>query len=76
MMGAVAAGAANGGYDDIADAAARMAGVREDAYTPSAEAHAVYDALYREYVALHDFFGRGGSDVMKRLRAIRGRAHE
>lgn len=76
MMGAVAAGADNGGYDGIADAAAHMAGVREGAYTPNAAAHSVYDELYREYAALHDFFGRGGSDVMKRLKVIRGRAHE
>ena len=75
MMGAVAAGAESGGYDDIADAAAHMAGVREGAYRPDTAAHAVYDALYREYVALHDLFGRGGSDVMKRLKEIRGRAH-
>ena len=30
--------------------------------------------LYREYLALHDYFGRGGNDVMKRLRAIRDEA--
>ena len=30
-----------------------------------------YETLYREYGALHDYFGRGGSDVMKRLKAIR-----
>ena len=53
-----------------------VAGVREGAYRPDTAAHAVYDALYREYVALHDLFGRGGSDVMKRLKEIRGRAHE
>ncbi len=76
MMGAVAAGAENGGCDNIADAAAHMAGLREGAYTPNAGAHAVYDELYREYIALHDYFGRGGSDVMKRLKAIRGRVHE
>jgi len=28
----------------------------------------LYDALYAEYVALHDYFGRGGNDVMKRLK--------
>ena len=30
-----------------------------------------YDALYAEYRGLHDHFGRGGDDVMKRLKAIR-----
>ncbi len=35
---------------------------------------AVYDALYREYVRLHDYFGRGENDVMKTLRGLRARA--
>jgi len=30
-----------------------------------------YDALYADWLALHDHFGRGGTDVMRRLR--RGR---
>ena len=29
---------------------------------------AIYDVLYREYVRLHDYFGRGENDVMKTLR--------
>ena len=32
---------------------------------------AAYDELYREYHALHDYFGRGGNDLMHRLKAIR-----
>ena len=35
------------------------------------EAAKEYDKLYAEYNRLHDYFGRGGSDVMKRLKAIR-----
>ncbi len=34
---------------------------------------AVYDELYAEYRLLHDTFGRGANDAMKRLRAIRAR---
>ena len=30
-----------------------------------------YDALYAEYLALHDHFGRGGTDVLHRLRSLR-----
>ena len=33
----------------------------------------VYNALYAEYLLLHDYFGRGENNVMKRLRAIRER---
>jgi len=51
-----------------------MASPVERVYTPDAEAAAVYDQLYAEYEKLLAFFGRGGSDVMKRLRAISARA--
>ena len=35
---------------------------------------AAYDVLYREYVRLHDYFGRGENDVMKTLKGLRARA--
>jgi L-ribulokinase len=73
MFGAVAAGAAGGGYDSIFDAAARMAHLRDLVYRPNPAATKVYDELYRDYVALHDWFGRGGNDVMRRLKALRAR---
>jgi len=73
MWGAVVAGAERGGYDTIQQAAERMSGVREESYKPRAEAHTIYTELYREYVALHDYFGRGGTDVMRRLKALRER---
>ncbi|MBA2941538.1 ribulokinase [Paenibacillus sp. CGMCC 1.16610] len=74
MFGAVAAGAANGGYDSIVDAAQKMARVRKDTFKPIPENVAVYEKLYQEYSKLHDYFGRGENDVMKRLRAIREEA--
>lgn len=74
MFGAVVAGAAAGGYDSIVEAAEHMAHLQDVVYRPIPEHVAVYDELYAEYVRLHDYFGRGGNDVMKRLRAIRGRA--
>ena len=71
MQGAVAAGRAAGGWDTIEQAAKRMGGVRAETYRPDPAAHAVYDRLYAEYLRLHDWYGRGGDDVMKRLKAIR-----
>ncbi len=71
LMGAVAAGEAAGGYDGIGRAAAEMGGLLEARYAPDPAAHAVYDRLYAEYLRLHDWFGRGGSDAMKRLKNIR-----
>lgn len=72
MFGAVAAGGRQGGYDNIADAAKVMSKVREDIiYKPNADNVKVYDRLFAEYKALHDYFGRGENDVMKRLKAIK-----
>ena len=71
MFGAVAAGKAAGGYDSIFEATQAMATLREDAYTPDPAAKAVYDRLFAEYMLLHDYFGRGANDVMKRLKALK-----
>jgi L-ribulokinase len=70
MFGAVAAGAAGGGYDSIEEASRRMAHLGQERYVPDAGSHRVYNRLHEEYVRLHDLFGRGGDDAMKRLRAI------
>jgi L-ribulokinase len=71
MFGAVAAGKAAGGYDSIYDAAKVMAHLKPEIYTPIPENQTVYDKLYAEYILLHDYFGRGENDVMKRLKAIK-----
>lgn len=74
-LGAAILGAVVGGcYDDF-PAAARAMGQRSDVrYFPNEEASAVYDELYAEFLDLHDLFGLGGSNVMKRLLEIRDRA--
>jgi L-ribulokinase len=74
MFGAVAAGSAKGGYDSIVDAAKAMAKVRDESFKPIPEHVAVYEKLYREYNELHDYFGRGANDVMKRLKALKDEA--
>jgi L-ribulokinase len=71
MFGAVAAGRAAGGYDSIFDAAGTMAHLKEEVYRPVPEHQAAYELLYSEYLGLHDLFGRGGNDVMKRLKKLR-----
>jgi L-ribulokinase len=70
----VAAGKSAGGYDNIFEATRAMATLREEAYTPRPEAKAVYDRLFAEYVTLHDYFGRGANDVMKRLKTLKAEA--
>jgi L-ribulokinase len=66
MHAAVAAGV----HGDIHAAAAAMARVRRDAYAPDERRADAYDALYEHYSRLHDHFGRGGDDVMHRLRDL------
>ena len=71
MFAAVAAGKQAGGYDSIVEAAEQMARLQNVVYTPIPAHQAVYDRFFAEYVQLHDYFGRGGNDVMKRLKGIR-----
>jgi L-ribulokinase len=74
MFGAVAAGAQAGGYATIADASHAMARLKDRVFEPIEANRVAYDALYREYVKLHDYFGRGGNNVMKTLKALRSQA--
>jgi L-ribulokinase len=71
MFAAVAAGEATGGYDTIFEAARHMASLKDEVYKPNPARKAVYDQIYAEYVKLHDYFGRGANDAMKRLKALR-----
>jgi len=71
---AIHAAVAAGVYPDVAAAAHAMGRVNRGVYQPVPANVAAYDDLYAEYRALHDHFGRGGNDVMLRLKAIRRRA--
>jgi L-ribulokinase len=68
---AIHAAVAAGAYPDVRAGAAAMGNVDRGVYQPDPDRAKAYDALYAEYVALHDYFGRGGNDVMHRLRAIK-----
>jgi L-ribulokinase len=71
MHAAVAAGA----YKNIEEAAKRMGRLSKKVYKPISKNVKVYDQLYKDYVYLHDLFGRSKASeaggVMKRLRALR-----
>lgn len=71
MFGAVAAGAAAGGYDTIVEASRAMAQPSVESYRPNPAHRDAYDRLYAEYVRLHDLFGRHGDEVMRSLKRIR-----
>jgi L-ribulokinase len=67
MLGAVAAGKERGGHASFVDAARAMARLKGDRVVPNPRAADLYDALYRDWLELHDYFGTK-TDLMKRLR--------
>ncbi|MDP7294958.1 MAG: ribulokinase [Vicinamibacterales bacterium] len=71
ILGALAAGAERGGHGSLEAAVEQMAGLATETIEPDGEAARQYEALYKEYLELHDHFGRGGSAVMSRLRRLR-----
>ncbi len=71
IFGAVAAGSAKGGYDNVFDAEKVMGKVLDIEYNPIEENSKIYDKLFAEYRILHDYFGKGENDVMKRLKSIK-----
>ena len=72
---AIHAAVAAGHHPDMATAAAAMGRVQRSVYLPIPDNKAAYDELFAEYTRLHDYFGRGGNDVMHRLKALQRRAH-
>ncbi len=68
---AIHAAVAAGEYPDISAAARAMGRLQRAAYTPDPGRAEAYTALYAEYRELHDYFGRGGNNVMRRLKAMR-----
>lgn len=71
---AIHAAVAAGAYPDVAAASERMGRRQRAVYVPDHAAADVYDRLYDEYVKLHDHFGRGADDVMRRLRRLQAEA--
>lgn len=71
IYGACAAGAQKGGYDSLYDGAAALGKVKDKVYYPIPENVELYNKLFGEYKILHDYFGRGENNVMKRLKELK-----
>lgn len=71
MYAAVAAGQARGGYATIQDASRKMAHLRKQTFMPNNNDKKTYNRLYTEYTLLHDYFGYGHNNAMKRLSNLR-----
>lgn len=68
---AIHAAVAAGVYKDVNAAAEAMGKVNKHMYQPNEERAKQYDKLYAEYSELHDYFGQGGNNVMKRLKKLK-----
>ncbi len=71
IYAAVAAGEARGGYSTIQDASNKMAQLSNKTYIPNNNDKKTYNRLYSEYTLLHDYFGYGHNNAMKRLNNLR-----
>jgi L-ribulokinase len=68
---AVAAGENSGGYATIQEASKNMAHLNTKSYVPNNNDKKTYNRLYSEYTLLHDYFGYGHNNAMKRLKNLR-----
>jgi L-ribulokinase len=76
IAGAVVAGKVAGGFDNFADAQAKMCGMKDISYKPNPQNHKIYRQLYVLYKQLHDAFGLQSwsgklANVMKELLNIK-----
>jgi L-ribulokinase len=71
MYAAVAATESKGGYNTIQEATRKMAHLSKKTYVPNNNDKKTYNRIYSEYTLLHDYFGYGHNNVMKRLRTLR-----
>ena len=69
-LGSAIYAAAAAGIGDIFQMVETMGDDNCRIYEPNPRHREVYEALYREYRTLHDYFGRGENAVMERLRKI------
>ncbi|MCA0991331.1 ribulokinase [Pseudalkalibacillus hwajinpoensis] len=68
---AIFAAVAAGYYESLQEASDKMASLKEEVFKPIPENSKIYDQLYAEYIQLHDYFGKGENDVMKRLKKLK-----
>jgi L-ribulokinase len=70
ILGAVAAGEENGGYNTLEEASVKMGSLSRKLFKPNHANREIYNQLYFEYRRLHDIFGYG--EVLKNLKTIKG----
>lgn len=71
ILGALAAGPENGGFDSFEKAISSMTKSPIKTYLPDKNAKAIYDKLFAAYKQCHDLFGREFPDIMKNLKQLK-----
>lgn len=71
ILGVAAAPTEVSGYNNATEATEKLGKSGKTVFYPKYENVALYDELYQEYKTLHQYFGTGMNDVMKRLNAMR-----
>jgi len=71
IYAAVAAGEQRGGYETVQEASNKMAHLSSKTVVPNNNDKKTYNRLYSEYTLLHDYFGYGHNNAMKRLKSLR-----
>lgn len=71
IYASVAAGESRGGYATVPEAASKMAHLSSKRIAPNNNDKKTYNRLYSEYTLLHDYFGYGHNNAMKRLKNLR-----
>ena len=64
---AIYASAAAGFFDSVTEAAERMSAPLKRVYTPNPDSVSIYNRLFKEYKALHDYFGIENKGVFDRI---------
>lgn len=68
---AIYAAAAAGVYASLDEAAEAMGSIKEQHFEPNKEIYPLYEAVYNEYLRLHDYFGKEHADIMHRIRNLK-----
>lgn len=71
IFGIAAADPKRTGYDNVHQIAHKLGKLKNVVYQPILKNSTIYDSLFAEYQQLHDYFGKDGNQVMKRLKKIK-----
>ena len=71
IFGIAAADPKRTGYDNVHQIAHKLGKLKDVVYQPILKNSTIYDSLFAEYQQLHDYFGKDGNQVMKRLKKIK-----